>query len=203
MPRRSQPRVLSFLVVFLSACQPFFLPAPTDSPTILPSDTSLPSPTASPTPEVTLNTVEDPTLPPTLMATPPPTASLEPSLTPMPTDTPLPAALLLDPADWHHWPVIPIVPEYTRKIYLLGQSLGNDPHAFSVLGDCQSEPDVFMGSYETDLQAIATLPPNLQETVAWFSGSFNRQSPTVRGGTTTGATALADVAPEQVHLHEI
>jgi hypothetical protein len=175
-----------YLVVFLSACQPFFLTAPTVSPTILLSDTSQPSPTTSPPPEPTLNTVEDPTLTLTLTATPPPTASLEPSLTPMPTDTPLPAALFLDPADWHHWPVIPIVPEYTRKIYLLGQSLGNDPRAFSVLGDCQSEPDVFMGIYETDPQAVAALPLNLQETVAWFSGSFNRLSPTVRAGTTTG-----------------
>ncbi len=174
------------LVVFLSACQPFFLTASTLSPTVLPSNISLPSATASPTPEYALNTVEDPTLTPTWTATPPPTASFEPSLTPMPTDTPLPATLFLDPADWHHWPEIPIVPEYTRKIYLLGQSLGNDPHAFSVLGDCQSEPDVFMGIYETDLQAAATLPPNLQETMAWFSGSFNRPSPTVCAGTTTG-----------------
>jgi hypothetical protein len=79
------------------------------------------------------------------------------------------------------------VPERARQIYQLGQALGNDPHAFSVFGDCQSEPDVFMGLYETDPALVAKLPPNLQETVAWFAGSFNRPSPTVKGGTTAGA----------------
>ncbi len=175
------------LAVLLAACQPFFLTAPTATPTVLPSNTPRPSPTASLIPELALNTVEIPTLTPSLAETPTPTATLEPSLTPTPTVTPLPAALFLDPANWHYWPAIPIVPEYARQIYLLGQSLGNDPHAFSVFGDCQSEPNVFMGIYETDPQAVAAQPPNLEETVAWFSGSFNRLSPTVRGGTTTGA----------------
>ncbi len=108
-----------------------------------------------------------------------------------PPATPLPSSLNLDPADWHNWPVIPIVPENSRQVYLLGQSLGNDPHAFSVFGDCQSVPKAFLGVYETDPQAVAALSLDLQETVAWFNGSFNRLSPTVRGGTTTGALLWA------------
>jgi hypothetical protein len=108
-------------------------------------------------------------------------------LTLEPTVTSLPAVIPLDPANWKNWPVLPIVPEHAREIYLLGQTLGNDPHAFSVFGDCQSEPDVFMGIYETDPTALAALPQDLQQTVAWISGSFNRLSPTVRGGTTAGA----------------
>ena len=92
---------------------------------------------------------------------------------------------------WQYWPVLPVVPQYVRDIYQNGQSLGNNPHAFSVFGDCQSEPKVFLGIYETDPQAIAGLPPNLQETVTWFIGSFNRASPTVGGGTTTGALLWA------------
>jgi hypothetical protein len=183
------------LVVLLAACQPFFLTAPIATPTLLPVDAPLPSMTTSLTPELALYKVEEPmlmpsptpalspTLYPKLTEDPTPTATLDPS----PTPTLLPSALFLDPANWHKWPVIPVVPEYSRQIYLLGQSLGNDPHAFSVFGDCQSEPKFFLGIYETDPQAIAALPSNLQETVAWFSGSFNRSSPTVRGGTTTGA----------------
>ncbi len=124
-------------------------------------------------------------------ATPTPSLIPEPSLVPTATGTPLPAALGLDPADWENWPVIPIVPENARLIYQFGQSLGNDPHAFSVFGDCQSEPDVFMGVYETDPELVASLPPNFQEAVVWFTGSFNRQSPTVKGGTTTGALLWA------------
>jgi hypothetical protein len=69
----------------------------------------------------------------------------------------------------------------------LGQALGNDPHAFSVFGDCQQEPPVFLGVYETDPGEVASLPQPLQETLAWFAGSFNRDAPTVRPGTTTGA----------------
>jgi hypothetical protein len=101
--------------------------------------------------------------------------------------TPLPASLGLDAADWQNWPVVSAVPENAREIYLRGQELGNDPHAFSIFGDCQSEPDVFMGVYETDPDLYNALPADLQQTVDWFRGSFNRLSPTVRPGTTTAA----------------
>lgn len=191
MPLRAPPLHVLTLVVLLAACQPFSLTGPIAPPTALPADIPLPSLTASLTPFLPLNTVAGSTQTPSPTEPPPPTATLEPSLIPTSTTTPLPAALFLDPANWHHWPVIPIVPEYARQIYLLGQSLGNDPHAFSVFGDCQSEPAVFLGIYETDPQALAALPLNLQETVAWFSGSLNRLSPTVRGGTTTGALLWA------------
>ena len=163
MPHRTPSLLAVTLAVLLVACQPSFLTAPIASLTV-PSRTSL--------------------LTPTLMETPTLTATLEPLLSFTPTAVPLPAALVLDPANWQHWPVIPIVPEYARQIYLIGQSLGNDPHAFSIFGDCQSEPTKFMGSYESDPVMAEGLPPDLQETLAWFSGSFNRSSPTVRGGTT-------------------
>ena len=97
--------------------------------------------------------------------------------------------------------MLPIVPENPRPIYFFGQSLGNDPHAFSVLGDCQSEPDLFLGIYETNPQVIAALPLQLQETVAWFSGSLNRPSPTSRGGATTGALLWMDWNAEWNQTH--
>ena len=181
MPHRAPFLLMLMLLVLLTACQPVLLSVPTVTltPTSLPSDTPLPSWTPSLTSEPSLN--------PTLTDTATPTMTLEPTITPTLTITPLPAALSLDPANWHDWPVIPIVSEHAREIYLLGQTLDNDPHAFSVFGDCQSEPDVFMGIYETDPIALDALPRDLQQTVAWFNGSFNRLSPTVRGGTTTGA----------------
>ncbi len=155
---------LAFLLI-LPACAPY-LP---DLPTATPRPPTAAPPTASPTP-----------LRPTLTASP-----TLPPLTPSPT--PLPLHLGLDPADWKSWPVLPIVPERARQIYLQGQALGNDPHAFSVFGDCQSEPEQFWGPYDSDPAARAALPPDLQETAAWFAGSFSRRSPTVRGGTTAGA----------------
>ncbi|MEX1248963.1 MAG: hypothetical protein WEA61_10830 [Anaerolineales bacterium] len=74
-----------------------------------------------------------------------------------------------------------------RAIYQLGLENGNDPHAFSILGDCQSQPDVFLGPYDNDLAAVTALPDYLQETVQNFSGSFDRYSPAVKDGSTTGA----------------
>ncbi len=110
-----------------------------------------------------------------------------PSPTVDPATEPLPATLGLDPAEWHDWPVVSVVPENARRIFLHGQGLGNDPHAFSVFGDCQSVPTLFMGGYESNPALYDALPADLQETVDWFRGSLNRASPTVRAGTTTGA----------------
>ena len=176
MPLR---RCAILLVLFLTACQPVFLVAPLPTAMSLPVQSPQPSPTASPT----LHPTNPPTPTETVSVSPTP----EPSATFTPSPTALPAALGLDPTDWMNWPELPIVTQRARQIYQLGLSLGNDPHAFSVFGDCQSEPDVFMGIFDSDPALVAKLPSNLQETVAWFAGSFNRESPTVKGGTTAGA----------------
>ncbi len=139
---------------------------------------------------------------PTIEADPPtqtvtlPTAATQPSPVPTrtltlpgaptstPTATPLPSELALDPDEWKSWPVQPILTSRIAEIYARGQELGNDPNAFSIFGDCQSKPEVFMGVYETDPDVIAALPAQLQETVANFTGSFNRESPTIKDATT-------------------
>ena len=175
MPRRTPACLGLSLAVLLYGCQQVLPPATiaAATSTAFQQQTSLPSPTETPIPAP--------------IEVSPTSAPLTPSPTSTPTVTPLPAGLYLDPANWQAWPVIPIVPEFARLIYERGLSLGNDPHAFSVFGDCQSEPKVFMGVYETDTALVAALPRDLMETVAWFNGSFNRKSSTVRGGTTTGA----------------
>lgn len=105
-----------------------------------------------------------------------------------PTIEPAAAYTHPDPEDWKSWPVFPVgLSEAMRAVYARGQENGLDDHAFSILGDCQSEPDVFMGVYDRDPAVVAALAPHLQETVAHFRGSFDRYSPTVAGGTTEGA----------------
>ncbi len=74
-----------------------------------------------------------------------------------------------------------------REIYEYGQSLGNDPRAFSIFGDCQTRPDDFFGVLETDPAVVESFSPELQEMVRNFQGSFNRESPTAQDGTTPGA----------------
>ena len=126
----------------------------------------------------------------TLPVTPSATATTAPATdTPVitPSATPLPEGLPLSSEDWKSWPVVPVVTQPARQIYLRGQELGNNPHAFSVLGDCHSVPDVFMGVYDTDPAVVAALPPELQEAAAYFSGSFSREAPTAKTGVTAGA----------------
>lgn len=151
-------------ILLMTACSP--ATATQVIPTALPaSATFSPFPTFSKTPHARIST-----------DTPSPVRS-----------TALPAFTGLDPADWMEWPEIPMVTQHVREIYALGQSLGNDPQAFSIFGDCQSLPEIFMGLYVNDPEAFASLTPPLQETVNYFEGSFTRQSPTSKDGTTSGA----------------
>ncbi|HSG44832.1 MAG TPA: hypothetical protein VLA72_16925 [Anaerolineales bacterium] len=101
--------------------------------------------------------------------------------------TPTAQRIKLDPADWKNWPVIPIVDSSLQKIYERGLSLGNDPHAFSIFGDCQTRPAEFFGEFETDPTNLLFLSPELRETVENFEGSLSRDASTTQDGTTPGA----------------
>lgn len=157
----------SAAILFLSACAA--LPsAPPVISTPIPSTATLIPATNTQPPQLDL-----------------PTATATVTLTP--TADPLPSEMGLDPEQWMTWPVDPIVTSHVREIYELGQSLGNDPHGFSILGDCQSEPDTFLGLYVVDETQYLTLPEELRETVTYFEESFVRESPTIKPGTTSGA----------------
>ncbi len=95
--------------------------------------------------------------------------------------TPTPDARL-SPHDWPSWPVVPVVSAQAKEIYRRGLGMGNDPHVFSTIGDCQSEPPVFLGIYETDRYSLSEEFRYLQETIAYFDGSFSHQSQAVRDG---------------------
>jgi hypothetical protein len=192
---------LAVLALWLSSCQPGgdgVLPTATNTPSVetpsraathtpqaaRPTSTAQPMATPTPTVSPTVLVQNSPTLPAA-------THTLIPQAAAQPA-SPSPTLTLVDPVrlssdDWKEWPVIPQVPLNARLLYQQGLALGNDPHAFSILGDCQSMPDTFMGVYDTDSALVASLSPDLQAVVANFSGSFNRQSPTIKGGTTAGA----------------
>lgn len=88
----------------------------------------------------------------------------------------------LSPGDWMSLPIIPSVSQTARQIYQHGLELGNNPHAFSKIGDCQSITTYFLAYF--DLPGNFDLGPytSLQETIDWFSGSFIRESLAVKGG---------------------
>lgn len=136
------------------------IPIPT---TLLPEASATPSPSLTPT------------------AVPSATPSPQPTATPTPTDSPTPDTRP-DPARWAEWRVIPTVSARSYEIYQHGLELGNDTHAFSRAGDCESAPQAFLGFY---VQEWAWLPDGYQ--YLWkardqFHDSFDRVNITVGDG---------------------
>ncbi len=68
-----------------------------------------------------------------------------------------------------------------HAVYLHGLTLGNNPHAFSKIGDCNSEVPFFLAKFdrgEYDLGPYGYLQP----TITYFAGSFERSSAAVWTG---------------------
>ena len=102
---------------------------------------------------------------------PPPEAIIAPTLPPEPTAT---SDARLPPEQWQDWPVVPVVTGRAIEIYRVGQAMGNDTHAFSKVGDCQSVRAAFMGFF--DIPERYNLGPDyqyLQEAIDNFTGYFN------------------------------
>jgi len=159
--------------VLLTACAADVTPVPVALPT-----QTLPAPTTTSLPVATQTRKPKPISPITPVSTS--TATSTPG-------TPTP-----DPIDWKAWPVIPEkIDPSLQKVYERGLALGNDPHAFSIFGDCQARPAEFFGVFETDAILFESLAPELQETVDNFTGSFNRESSTAQDGTTPGSLLWA------------
>jgi hypothetical protein len=127
------------------------------------------APTASPASEGRLDT---PVWSPTSAST----------LTSLPSATPTFA-----PKSWRELPVIPVsVSEQMRRVYEQGLELGNDPRAFSKVGDCQTTLPMFLGDLDKgnyDLGEYIYLQPVIDQ----FSGSFGRNSRSVKDGLTASA----------------
>jgi hypothetical protein len=110
--------------------------------------------------------------PPAISATPTPTLTQSPTLA---------------PDAWEKMPVVPAVSETARRIYAEGRKLGNDPHAFSILGDCLSLPINLFGHYGQPGKYNLGDYAYLQPVIDWFLDSFNRQSVTLGDGFNTAA----------------
>jgi hypothetical protein len=109
----------------------------------------------------------------------PPTPTQSP--TPSPTPTPTRA-----PREWYDYPVVPEVSDRARAIFAAGQTLGDNPRAFSVIGDCEGTPPRFLGIFDlsTDYYRLGEYA-YLQEAINHFSGYFGRISRAGHYGFTT------------------
>lgn len=165
-------RFFPVLIFLLAACAPSTHRIPTPVPTDTPNR-------IVPTPRYNVPTqarlTSTPEVESTQAAFPTPTVE-----SPAPTAT-------SDANEWMNLPVLPEPGTDIREIYERGIERGNDPNSFSIFGDCQAEPQEFMGVFDTDEALVQSLPPELQETVRKFAGSFERESPTAQDGTTPGA----------------
>jgi len=182
------------LVFMLNACQPGIVSiaqAPNTPASVEPTKTTQPTDTRTPEHQAAPTSQPTPTSPTNPADEGPGESPNLPAVEPSPTAN-LFQELALPAEAWKDWPVIPLVPRNAAEIYHKGLTLGNDPHAFSILGDCQSLPETFLGIYDSDASLVTSLPADLQAAVANFSGSFIRESPTVKGGTTAGAILWSD-----------
>lgn len=164
------------LFILLIACTPQANPLPTVPPAEPPTR-------SVPTPRYDVPTQSQPTVTPRATKTKQATSTQ----TEQPKSTASTASATAISNEWMTLPVQPEPGTNLRAIYQKGLALGNDPNAISIFGDCQAEPQEFLGVYDTDALLVESLSPELQETVANFAGSFERVSPTAQDGTTPGA----------------
>jgi len=109
----------------------------------------------------------------------------------IPTLTVTPTARFI-PEAWRTWPVVPDVTARAREIYKKGRELGNNPHAFSKIGDCQNLKNAFLGFYDNP----AAYDPNGRvkpylDTIEYFKGYWNRDGE----ATKFGFTAASPLSP--------
>jgi hypothetical protein len=84
--------------------------------------------------------------------------------------------------------VLPTVSTTAREIYAHGLALGNNPHAFSKVGDCNSVTPYFLERFDKPaLYRLGGAYAYLQSTIDQFRGSFAHQAPTTQTGLNMGA----------------
>jgi hypothetical protein len=130
------------------------------------------------------------------------TAAEEPTLTipppsPTPDYTPTPDTRPTA-RSWRTWPVLPVVSQRAIEIYQQGLAMGSDPSVFSIIGDCQSEPPVFMGIYSTDRYFLGDGYEYLEETIEQFAGNYDRLHATVKNGLSVASVFSPLWAPADV-----
>ena len=96
------------------------------------------------------------------------------------TSTPRPT---LAPDEWKSLPIVPAVSDTARAIYQRGLEMGNNPQAFSKVGDCQTSTDFFLVSFDHEGEYhLGDEYAELQSTIDYYQGSFSRQSLAVKDG---------------------
>ena len=98
------------------------------------------------------------------------------------------AAPRMPPEDWQQWPVVPEVTETAREIYKMGLAIGNNPRAFSKVGDCQNLETVFLWKYDhLDIYQFDYKLDDYLDTIENFQGYFDRDGFSAKYGFTAAS----------------
>ncbi|MBI1258329.1 MAG: hypothetical protein GC204_12725 [Chloroflexi bacterium] len=85
--------------------------------------------------------------------------------------------------DWQTRPVVPAsVSDAMKQLYQAGIAAGNDPDAFSKVGDCQNVTPYFLAPFADKTNYDLGAFGSLQATIDHFAGSFDRVSASVDNG---------------------
>lgn len=103
------------------------------------------------------------------------------------TSSPVPTPTLA-PNAWMQMPVVPTVSAAARAIYKRGLALGNNPRAFSKVGDCETAAGWFLVDFDKsprfyNLGAYT----DLQGVIDYFAGSYQRTSLAAKPGFTASS----------------
>jgi len=85
---------------------------------------------------------------------------------------------------------IPQITPQQRAIWQTAPSVGRDPGFFTVVGDCNSQPPVYLQRLASGQFDASGLSPKLQATVQQFARSFGRVSLAAKGG--FGSASMMD-----------
>jgi hypothetical protein len=94
----------------------------------------------------------------------------------------------LPPENWQQWPVVPEVTAAAREIYRQGADVGNDPHAFSKVADCQNLKEYFLKKFDyLELYQSDFKIDDYLDTIENFQGYFNRDGYSTKFGFTAAS----------------
>ncbi len=110
-------------------------------------------------------------------------ATEETASTPRPT---------LVPDEWKSLPIVPTVSDAMKEVYKRGLEMGNDPNAFSKVGDCQTNTGFYLVDFDHEgWYSLGSEYAYLQDTIDFYEGSYSRTSLAMRDGYNVAAILTA------------
>ena len=92
---------------------------------------------------------------------------------------------------WRELPIVPVqISEQMRLVYERGLAAGNNPQAFSKVGDCQSALPMFLSDLDKERYDLGEYT-YLQPVIDNFADSFGRSSRAVKDGLTASAVNVS------------